>query len=286
MKIGYIGAGKVGQSIGLLMFSKGVQISGYYSKTKQSAQDASKRFAGVAFDTLKQLVIASDIIGITVNDDQINQVVDDISKLNHNLEEKLFFHMSGAHDATYLKKICSNAFSLHPLRAFPEVVTSPEAFDDTYFSLEGANDYVREWVNQLNLLHFEIRSNQKAQYHSAAVIVSNYLISVLDFGFKQFKDIGLSDALIMKSLWPLITNTIQNVEKFGSTNALTGPIVRGDIETIQRHLDVLDPSSKHLYKALGQYTLSMTQHDGKLRQQLSALFEEVEYGKSNDDDIL
>lgn len=286
MKIGFIGAGKVGQSIGILMFSKGVQISGYYSKTKQSALDASKRFDCIAFDSLKQLIMSSDIIGITVNDDQINQVVDAIQSLNLNIEDKLFFHMSGAHDATYLKKICPNAFSLHPLRAFPEVVTSPEAFDDIYFSLEGANTYVREWINQLDLLHFEISSNQKAQYHSAAVIVSNYLVSVLDFGFSQFKDIGLSEALIMKSLWPLITNTIQNVETLGTREALTGPIVRGDIETIQRHLGVLDPSSKHLYKALGQYTLSMTQHDGLLKQQLSTLFEEVEYVKSNDDDIL
>ena len=286
MKIGFIGAGKVGQSIGVLMFSKGVEISGYYSKTKRSALDASKRFDCIAYDTLKQLIIASDIIGITVNDDQINQVVDDIQSLNLNIEDKFFFHMSGAHDALYLKKLCSNAFSLHPLRAFPEIVTSPEAFEGIYFSLEGANDCVREWINRLDLLYFEISSHQKAKYHSAAVIVSNYLVSVLDFGFSQFKDIGLSEALIMKSLWPLIANTIQNVETFGTREALTGPIVRGDIETIQRHLDVLDPSSKHLYKALGQYTLSMTQHDGILKKQLSTLFEEDEYGKGNDDDIL
>ena len=278
MKIGFIGAGKVGQSFGILLNAKNIPITGYYSKSKRSAEEASIRIHTKAYDTLKQLVIDSDIIAITVTDDQIDSIISEIDALNIKTDDKMFFHMSGVQDSVNLSRISSHVFSLHPLKAFPEIIDSYHAFDGIYFSLEGADEMIRNWINQLDITFFEIDKSQKAQYHSAAVIVSNYLVSVIDFGMTQLELVGLPKALAQKALWPLVTNTIENIEKMGTKNALTGPIVRGDRETIQKHLDVLNSDSKVLYRALGKYTLSLSKHDLTHKQQLSRLFEEEKNG--------
>ncbi len=285
MKVGFIGSGKVGTSFGMFLYAKKVPLSGYFSRHIETAKQTAKQLSCQAFETLEALVLQSDLIGITVNDDQIDNVVDDLVALKLDLSSKIFFHMSGAHDSLTLKQLNVNAFSLHPLKAFPQVVESASAFESVVFSLEGATQVSRDWVESLDIDYFEIQSDQKALYHAAAVIVSNYLVTVIDFGLNQFAEMGLDKATAMKALWPLISGTITNIESFGTEKALTGPIVRGDCETIEKHLSVLDVNSKALYKALGRHTLTMTQHEETLRNRLSKLFEEANNDKSNNDDI-
>jgi len=273
MKVGFVGSGKLGISFGMLLHDKNVSLSGYYNRHIDSATLAAQTCACQAFETLEALVLESDLIGITVSDDQIESVVAAISALNVNLTNKKFFHMSGVHNCQSLKNLNVDSFSLHPLKAFPSVIESPRDFDSVYFSLEGGTYTNRVWIDTLNINYFEINSNQKSLYHAAAVIVSNYLVSLLDFGFLQFAKIGIEKPLAMKVLWPLITDTLSNIESLGTEKALTGPIVRGDIETIEKHLAIMDDQSKELYKALGKHALNLTQHDEATQLQLSKLFD-------------
>ncbi len=285
MKVGFIGSGKVGTSFGMFLQAKKVPLSGYYSRHIETASQTAKLLGCRVFETLESLVLQSDLIGITVNDDQIDTIVDDLVALNVDLSDKLFFHMSGAHDSLTIKKLNDKSFSLHPLKAFPQVIESVSTFESVVFSLEGATQLSREWVESLGINYFEIQSEQKALYHAAAAIVSNYLVTVIDFGLNQFVHMGLDKATAMKALWPLISGTITNIESYGTEKALTGPIVRGDCETIEKHLSVLDVNSKALYKALGRYALTMTQHEETLQHRLSKLFEEANDDKSNNDDV-
>ncbi len=94
---------------------------------------------------------------------------------------------------------------------------------------------------------------------------------------KQFKQIGIDEQTAQKALWPLITGSLGNIEHFGTQSALTGPIVRGDINTLKKHLEVLDLNLQPLYKQLGLYTLSMTQHDDETRLKLESLLKEGIY---------
>ncbi len=285
MKVGFIGSGKVGVSFGMLLLSKNVPLSGYYNRHFESTMQAADKLSCHAFDSIEMLVSQSDLVGITVNDDQIDTVVDLIKAQKIDTSKKIFFHMSGAHNCLSLKKLNADSFSLHPLKAFPQAIEEPSAFKEVVFSFEGATQVSRAWVESLDIDYFEIQSDQKALYHAAAVIVSNYLVTVIDFGLNQFAQMGLDKATAMKALWPLISGTITNIESYGTEKALTGPIVRGDCDTIEKHLSVLDENSKALYKALGRHTLTMTQHEEALQNRLSKLFEEANDDKSNNDDI-
>lgn len=274
MKVGFIGAGKVGQSFALYLFHQGVEISGFYSRNFVSSQTAAALIGCKAYETLDCLISHSDMVGITVNDDQIITVVDELSQIRQNLELKYFFHMSGVHNSDCLKKISGHVFTLHPLKAFPRIETSSEHFKKIFFSLENADEFVLSWISDVGLVTFEIQSEKKALYHTAAVILSNYMVSIIDFGLHQLDDIGIDRKLATEAMWPLIEDTLVNIKNLGTRRALTGPIARGDIETIKMHLSSMDPKSKQLYKAMGDYTLDMTDLDELTKIKMRTLFKE------------
>ena len=273
MSIGFIGAGKVGQSLAIYFKSKSVSVSGFYGRHYEQTRMAVEQSFKV-FPSLIELVENADVIGITVNDDQIESVIEDLLSLGLNLEDKYIFHTSGAHDVIALKQIKAHTFGFHPLKAFSKVITTASELDEIYFSLEGADACTKKWIETLNIHHFEIDSAQKVKYHAGAAIVSNYLVSVLDFGIKQFMATGIDEKTAQKALWPLIEGSLDNVQKQGTQMALTGPIVRGDVHTLEKHMRVLEGEMLQLYKQLGLYTLSMTHLEHEKAQQIRTLFEE------------
>lgn len=277
MNVGFIGAGKVGLSLAKVVSKTSPKHIRFYGRHVDETLKMTKAHGFEACDTLKDMVLKSDVIGITVQDDHIKDVVQDLIQTEMNLEDKLIFHTSGAHDASILKPLKAHAFSLHPLKAFSRVIEDAKELKDIYFSLESADDTVKHWVDGLGISYFEIDSKDKKKYHAGAAIVSNYLVAVLDFGMKQFKQIGIDEQIAQKALWPLITGSLDNIERFGTQSALTGPIVRGDINTLKKHLEVLDLNLQPLYKQLGLYTLSMTQHDDETRLKLESLLKEGIY---------
>lgn len=274
MKVGFVGPGKVGRSFGSFLMKKQVDVVGYYGKTYVDTIHLSSEIGCPAFAELSELIDASDLIGITVQDDQIAVVVDQILNSACDISDKIFFHMSGSLTIEVLKPLSTNRFALHPLKAFPRLMTELDDFMGVYFSLEGGNRQISSWLDALHITYFEISSHQKAQYHAAAAIISNYLVAVLDFGFSQFEALGISNTLSKKALWPLVLGTIENVEALGTKSALTGPIVRGDVHTIEKHLEAICDDSKALYKALGMYTLQMTELPTQTQEKLSSLFKE------------
>lgn len=274
MKVGFIGPGKVGRSFGHYLKNNQTEIVGYFGKTHKSTIQLASEIGCTAISDLSELIDQSDLIGITVQDDQVAVVVDQILNLKKNLSNKTFFHMSGSLSVEVLNPLSTKVFSLHPLKAFPKVMMETDDFKGVYFSLEGGDASLKNWLSAINLTYFEISSHQKVQYHAAAAIVSNYLVAVLDFGFSQFEALGLPAELAKKALWPLVMGTIENVEILGTKKALTGPIVRGDVHTIEKHLEAMHDETKALYKTLGAYTLKMTNLPIQTQEKLSSLFKE------------
>lgn len=273
MKIGFIGAGKVGQSFGLFLHNRKCSLSGYYSATWQSAVNAAQLTHSKPYASIEALVLESDIIGITVNDDQIDSVVEQIAKLKELNPSKWFFHMSGAKDIRSMAQLSEHIFALHPLKAFTDVVQSVDEMTEIYYGLETKSEPVHRWIQTLGIQTISLTSEQKSLYHLSAVLASNYLVVLIHLAIEHLKQIGISDEQAQQALMPLIRDTLTNIEMKGHLNALTGPIVRGDTETIQHHLKVLDPQAEMIYRELGKYAVSMTQHEPNLKQQLIALFE-------------
>ncbi len=184
-------------------------------------------------------------------------------------------HCSGALPSTILssvKECDAFAGSMHPLQSFASVEIEKNPFQDIIISLEGEKEAVsaaRKIATDLGATCFTIQTEAKTLYHASAVVASNYLVTLLDLSLKLIEAAGISGADALKALKPLIEGTLSNIEKTGITRALTGPIVRGDIETVKRHLEDIGsktPDLLDLYKTLGFHTVDIAMAGGGLSE--------------------
>jgi predicted short-subunit dehydrogenase-like oxidoreductase (DUF2520 family) len=122
------------------------------------------------------------------------------------------------------------------------------------------------WIQSLGIQVVRVASENKVLYHTAAVFASNYVVTVIDTAIRLFETCGFTEEEARRGLMPLIRGSVENVERFGAEHALTGPISRGDRETVARHLEELQdyPEIDHLYRVLAASTLLLAQR-GKLK---------------------
>jgi len=108
----------------------------------------------------------------------------------------------------------------------------------------------------------EIRSADKPLYHAAAVIVSNYTVALSALAERLALAAGIPAEAAGRIFLPLLEGTWRNLEMRGSTDALTGPIVRGDAGTVRAHLQALDEEAKRLYAVMGLEALKVARKGG------------------------
>ncbi len=256
MNIGFIGAGKVGCSFGHYLKQQDLPIVGYYSRSKSSSLYAANltRSSPLDFD---ELVKRSNYIFITTPDDEISNVWNKM--LSYDLEGKFIFHMSGCLSSsafTGCKDKKAYCYSLHPMYSFAGKNSSN--LENTIFSIEGKNiEKIEDFLQKTNINYFVIEEKSKPLYHAAAVFVSNYLVSLAKIAENLLVKCGLNKAQCVDAIYPLIESTLRNIKEKGIDDALTGPIVRGDIQTIEKHLNSVDEYSA-IYKDLGIIALEIT----------------------------
>lgn len=280
MNVGFIGAGKVGSGFGRYLRAKGISVSGYLDLDHDVSLRASLAVEGSCFDTMDALLEASDVIMITTPDDAICETCIHLSEARLFSSHHLIGHMSGAATCDLLQSAADKGacvFSLHPLQAFANVESVVKQLESTYFGLEvneSEPEILMFIMKSLGNPYFKLTSDQKANYHMAAVIVSNYLTTLMDFGLTIFEKAGISREKGWQALMPLVMGALQNMSHHPAEEALTGPIARGDVSTIQKHLQALneDPNADAFYRVLGLETLKLAQkHKLKEPQKVEAI---------------
>lgn len=275
MKLGFIGAGKVGIAFGIYLYRKGFEIAGYFSRNFESAKRGARLTNSKAFDKIGDLAKGANIIFITTNDDEISKVCNLLVEQDVLTNGQILVHMSGAASSKILKKAKQKGcfvYSLHPLQAFAEINKAVADLENTVFSIEGDIEKIDMIENILKVTgnkYFKLTSEQKSIYHASACVVSNYLVALMDYGLSLFESIGIDKGDGYKALYPLIEGTIRNIYNLGTEAALTGPIARGDIETINKHIESLMtivPDKLETYKTLGLMTLAVAERK-KLKSQ-------------------
>lgn len=270
MEIGFIGAGKVGTAFGMYLKDNNFEIYGYYSRTFESAQKAANLTESKAEKRLNNIVNNSDILFITTSDNEIPKVCNRLVEENLLDKGKILIHMSGASSSKILDKAKEKEcyiYSLHPLQSFADTNKAINDLETTVFSLEGDEEkinIIEDVLRKTGNTYFKINAEQKAMYHATASVVSNYLVGLIDYGLSLFESIGIDKEDGYKALYPLIEGSIKNIYDLGTIKALTGPIVRGDTETITKHIETIkknNPNDLELYKIMGLKTLDLAQKE-------------------------
>ncbi len=280
MKIGMIGAGKVGCSMGKYMVEQGLSVAGYFSRRMESSEEAGTFTGTKAFGTLESVIQESDMLCIAVPDDAILDVWQEMQKVSHLLTGKIVCHFSGSISSAVFSNIEETgayACSLHPMSAFSDKFTSYQQLHQVMFTMEGdgkATQVVGDLFRGMGNPVLTILPEKKALYHCSASLLSNFMVGLYDMGLQLLCDCGLSEEEARLLTTPLIENNVQAMLSQGTEKALTGPIERGDVGTVMKHLDALacqNATAKNVYEELGTYVLQVAQRKNPQRK-----YEEME----------
>lgn len=247
MKIGFIGAGRTGVSLGKYFKENGLKIGGYYSRTAESARWAAEFTQSDVYDSIKEIISSCSMVLFTVPDDAIAKVWEE-AKLFVN--GSLIGHCSGLHSSNIFSdadsKKCS-VFSVHPLCAISSREHSWENLPRAMFTIEGNPSIIhiieavfRKTGNRTKIVNPE----QKALYHAAAAMASNQVTAVISMAAELFYSCGFSQSEAEQEAGLLAEVTLKNIGKQGCVNSLTGPVERNDLKTITAHLAALDQLEK------------------------------------------
>ncbi len=254
MNIGFIGAGKVGFSLGRYLSGKGVRIAGYASRRESSALRAAAFTGSKAFSRPEELIRQCDCVLLTVPDDAIAKVWNDLRQAD--IAGKIFCHCSGSLSSDIFhgaEERGAGGCSLHPLAAVPDLYHSHTLLADAVFTLEGApeaRDALYRLVSGLGNPVYVLDKAMKTRYHCAAVFVSNFSTALASVGAELFRSCGLEQA--DGPLFQLMLNNVRSVCEYGVVHALTGPVERGDAQTVGRHLACLSAEDRQLYALLAR----------------------------------
>jgi predicted short-subunit dehydrogenase-like oxidoreductase (DUF2520 family) len=212
------------------------------------------------------------MVFITTPDDAIAQVCSQVRW--H--EGQSVLHCSGAHSVDILepaKEHGAAVGSFHPLQTFAGVDQAIKNLSGSTFALEAEEPLLstlKDLVSLLNGSWVELKPGDKVLYHAAAVFACNYLVTLVKLALDLWQDFGVSSKEATKALLPLLRGTISNIDNVGLPNCLTGPIARGDLGTIEKHLSALEvrrPSLISVYKELGLQTVPIALAKGKVDEQ-------------------
>jgi len=270
-KIGFIGCGRAGSALSLLLQQAGYEVIGVASRRQTSAEILAERLGCPVLDG-PEVARRAEALFLTTSDDAIATVSAALAGATAFHEGQIVLHLSGALTSEALAPAAAQgaiALSLHPIQSFASVEQAIAILPGSYFSIEGdprGYDFAREVAAQLKGKSFLLDSGAKVLYHAACVAASNYFVSLLACSLDLLEVADIPEAMRLPALLPLVEGTLNNIRTLGIPHALTGPIARGDAGTLAKHLAALDglPEQLRIYISLGLKTVDVARAKGTI----------------------
>ncbi len=259
LTLNLIGAGHVGRVLGRLLAASGsFQLQDVLTRSGASAQQAVEFIGAGRAVTGYAALRPADAYLLAVGDDQIVAASEQLAQTLA-LGGAVVCHCSGALASSQMQAaIAAGAYaaSVHPIRSFADPAAVAAQFDGTFCGVEGAPEALALLLPALRAIGaqpVQIDAAAKTVYHAAAVFASNYLVTVLDAALRAYQAAGIPEAVARQIAQPLATESMANVFRLGAAAALSGPVARGDMATVQRQQRAVtqwDAATGQLYAAL------------------------------------
>lgn len=252
MKVGFIGAGKVGCSLGDYFIHHNIPVVGFYSRTQADAGGAERQdHKRIYVTSIDKLLTMCDVLFLTVPDDSIEEVWEQVKTFP--VKGKYICHCSGSLSSAVLSGIeeaGAYGYSIHPMFPFKSKKTAYEDLGNALFTIEGERGHEGEIRKLLSRCHnpvVSIRKEDKPKYHAAAVFASNLMVGLIRQSVQLLRECGFGEEEALRAIRPLAQQNLENIFASGIDRALTGPVERHDLETVKKHLGVLKKTTKDTY---------------------------------------
>ncbi len=266
-----VGTGALARSLTRALTQHGLQCRSVLARSVEDAESL------VAHDETHPGVIgldpipSSDVVFIAVSDDALASVAVRLAEAGMD-EGQVFLHTSGVHGASALEPLAdagARTGSFHPLQTFTGD-EGKERFKGITIGIEGHPDAVRvarRLADDLLASSVEVSTDRKALYHAAAVMAGNHAIAMLAAASELWERATSDSNGATEALGPLTRQSVLNALDKGPGNALTGPVARGDVGTLEQHLDALKQHADHLlpvYASVVTETIHLATRTGRL----------------------
>lgn len=272
LKLGFIGAGTIGSTLALKLNSQGYPVVAVASRHHTSAKKLAQAISSCWLATDNQEVAdAAELVFITTPDD----VIASVASQTRWHQQQYVVHCSGADSTDILepaRKAGAHVGGFHPLQTFAGAKEAIASIPGSTFALEAEEPLLgilQEMASALGGHWIKLKASDKAIYHAAAVIASNYLVTLVKMATDLWQAFGVPREKATQALLPLIRGTVHNLETIGIPQCLTGPIARGDSGTIKKHLETLEKSSPDTlaaYRELGLKTIPIALAKGRINE--------------------
>ena len=259
-----VGPGRLGSVLAVALRAAGFGIAEIVGRPGAESQRRARKLAarvGARAATAGTAALDADIVWICVPDAEIEHAATSLAP-RFDGRGRAVFHASGAltsDELSALRRRGAACASVHPLMSF--VGSSKPSLRGVPFALEGDTSAVREArrvVKALGGEAFSIARNRKVAYHTWGAFASPLLISALATAETVAVAAGLTRKEARRRMLPIVKQTVLNYAAHGAAASFSGPIVRGDVETVKKHLGALSmlPQAKEVYLALARAALT------------------------------
>jgi predicted short-subunit dehydrogenase-like oxidoreductase (DUF2520 family) len=289
-RIALVGPGNFGTSLAVALRDEGVPPIVVVGRSLESAKSlADKCGAPFYSETPDDLNRAHRLFLLTVPDREIESLAEDLALADLDYEKSTFVHFSGSKPASALSPLRERGASigsLHAMQTFPS--REPVSIEGVRAAIEAPKRKTRaalaKLAERVGMVPFEVSEKGKTLYHLAGVAASNFMIAnfaVADFAFERS---GAKGAELFEVVGKTAETTLANATRDGYRNALSGPVARGDLETVRAHVEALEAEGKGRKRSLARaalvsYLAQSLQLERMLRQRDGASADRAEIRK-------
>ena len=280
VSIGFVGAGVLGSGLALALSAAGWRVNAIASRTYASADQAASLIDGCgALETAQQVADACDLVFITTPDSAISEVAGTVNWR----QDQGVTHCCGAASIELLGAAANAGAAvgaMHPFQTFAAIDSPEQAAErlrGVTFAISATGwlgEFLPSLAQSLGGRGIEIPGDLRPLYHASAVLSCGYLATLLDAAVSLWTSMGFTEEDGVRAAVPLARATIEAIERQGPANAVTGPVVRGDADTVAAHLELLSRHAAHLlplYRQLTEASLPLARAKGIEEPQLAQL---------------
>ncbi len=269
-RIGVVGAGRVGAVLAAALRAAGHEIPAVAGESHASRTRIETLLPGVKVDKPTAVSRACDLLLLTVPDDMLSNVVTMLAASGAIREGQYVVHTSGKHGLAVLKPAAdagAHVLAMHPAMTFTGTDVDLTRLEGCVYGVTAHPDteeLATRLVADLRGRLVRVEEDRRALYHAGLAHGANHLVTLVSQAMDLLRDSGADDPAA--TLRPLLTAALDNALEYGSA-ALTGPIVRGDVETVRAHLrDIAAnrPATLESYVAMARATANQAVVDGRL----------------------
>ncbi|MSR36060.1 MAG: DUF2520 domain-containing protein [Gemmatimonadetes bacterium] len=277
----FVGPGRTGLSLGYALWQAGTLETLTYCGRRPEPpahplfieDRATYRFG------LVRPELGTTAVFLTVPDDVLPEMAHALAGQGTAPDGCSAFHCSGALSVEVLAPLHARGYhvgSIHPMQALAHPITGAERLRGSWFAVSGEPEALavaRRFVAELDGDTLSIPVARRPLYHAAAVVASNYLPVLAALAARLLVLAGADEDDALPALLPLMRGTIENIAELGLSSALTGPVARGDVETVRLHLRSLPERERRVYRDLGREAVELADARGLDEESVAALRE-------------